>query len=222
MRSSPICWPRPATGTCSTSGPERHVDGCLRCQAEVAQYRKLLRALRTLRTEVLTPGPGPGRDILLSIEQAGERHAVRSAPPGPQGRLRRRHRRGLGGAPAAPRWCWPRVAACAWPAESTQASSRTSSEEGALTRSLAALVSLVSRLDPIDCGGLHLLRRRGLAARRSKLASAMTLAALPNATARTLTSARISLGAASANLSNSFTEARGRPPSRSSRREARR
>ena len=59
-----------------------HVDGCLRCQAEVAQYRKLLRALRTLRTEVLTPAPGLVSDVLLSIEQAGERHAVRSALQG--------------------------------------------------------------------------------------------------------------------------------------------
>ena len=57
----------------------RHVEGCLRCQAEVAQYRKLLRALRTLRTEVLSPAPGLVSDILLSIEQAGERSAVRSA-----------------------------------------------------------------------------------------------------------------------------------------------
>ena len=59
-----------------------HVDGCLRCQAEVAQYRKLLRALRTLRTEVLTPAPGLVSDILVSIEQAGERHAVRSVLQG--------------------------------------------------------------------------------------------------------------------------------------------
>src|SRR3954462_819826 len=29
----------------------RHVDRCLRCQAEVVQYRKLLRALHNLRTE---------------------------------------------------------------------------------------------------------------------------------------------------------------------------
>lgn len=29
----------------------RHVDGCLRCQAELAQYRKLLRALTTLRDQ---------------------------------------------------------------------------------------------------------------------------------------------------------------------------
>ncbi|MBV9934513.1 MAG: hypothetical protein JO367_09440, partial [Actinobacteria bacterium] len=32
-----------------------HVETCLRCQAELVQYRKLLRTLRTLRTEVLEP-----------------------------------------------------------------------------------------------------------------------------------------------------------------------
>lgn len=61
---------------------QAHVAGCLRCQAEVAQYRKLLKALRTLRTEVLTPAPGLVADVLASIEQAGERHALRSVLQG--------------------------------------------------------------------------------------------------------------------------------------------
>jgi hypothetical protein len=56
----------------------RHVEGCLRCQAELAQHRKLLKALRTLRTEVLTPAPGLVAEVLASLEEAGERHAVRS------------------------------------------------------------------------------------------------------------------------------------------------
>ena len=56
----------------------RHVDGCLRCQAELVQYRKLLRALRQLRTEVLEPAPGLLTDILASLEEAGERRAMRS------------------------------------------------------------------------------------------------------------------------------------------------
>jgi hypothetical protein len=56
----------------------RHVDRCLRCQAELVQYRKLLRALHTLRTEVLEPAPGLVADILAHIEEAGERQAVRS------------------------------------------------------------------------------------------------------------------------------------------------
>lgn len=56
----------------------RHVDSCLRCQAELAQYRKLIKVLRTLRTEVLAPGPSLVADILAGLEQAGERSAVRS------------------------------------------------------------------------------------------------------------------------------------------------
>ena len=56
----------------------RHVDSCLRCQAELVQYRKLLRALHNLRTEVLEPAPGLLADILAGLEEAGERHAVRS------------------------------------------------------------------------------------------------------------------------------------------------
>jgi 3-methyladenine DNA glycosylase/8-oxoguanine DNA glycosylase len=55
----------------------RHVDVCLRCQAELAQYRKLLRALHQLRTEVLEPAPGLLPDILASLEAAGERGAMR-------------------------------------------------------------------------------------------------------------------------------------------------
>lgn len=56
----------------------RHVESCLRCQAELVQYRKLLRALHTLRTEVLEPAPGLVADILATIEAAGERGAIRS------------------------------------------------------------------------------------------------------------------------------------------------
>jgi hypothetical protein len=59
-------------------GARRHVEACLRCQAELVQYRKLLRALRTLRTEVLEPAPGLLPEILAYVEAAGERHALRS------------------------------------------------------------------------------------------------------------------------------------------------
>jgi len=55
-----------------------HVEACLRCQAELVQYRKLLRALHTMRTEVLEPAPGLLADILATLEAAGERHAIRS------------------------------------------------------------------------------------------------------------------------------------------------
>jgi hypothetical protein len=56
----------------------RHVERCLRCQAEIVQYRKLLRAMRSLRTDVLEPAPGLLADILATLEEAGERQAVRS------------------------------------------------------------------------------------------------------------------------------------------------
>ena len=55
----------------------RHVETCLRCQAELAQYRKLLKALHALRTEVLEPAPGMLPDILASLGAAGERRAMR-------------------------------------------------------------------------------------------------------------------------------------------------
>ncbi|MCA1704125.1 MAG: hypothetical protein LC808_13015, partial [Actinobacteria bacterium] len=54
----------------------RHVESCLRCQAELSQYRKLLRTLHQLRTEVLEPAPGLLPDILASLEAAGERRAM--------------------------------------------------------------------------------------------------------------------------------------------------
>jgi hypothetical protein len=56
----------------------RHAESCLRCQAELAQYRKLLRALRALRTEVLAPAPGLVDGVLAALEEVGERHAIRS------------------------------------------------------------------------------------------------------------------------------------------------
>jgi hypothetical protein len=56
----------------------QHVESCLRCQAELVQYRKLLKVLHQLRTEVLEPVPGLVPDILAAIEAAGERGAIRS------------------------------------------------------------------------------------------------------------------------------------------------
>jgi hypothetical protein len=55
---------------------QRHVAACLRCQAELVQYRKLLRTLHQLRTEVLEPAPGMLPDILAAIGEAGERRAM--------------------------------------------------------------------------------------------------------------------------------------------------
>lgn len=55
-----------------------HVERCLQCQAELVQYRRLLRAMRTMRTEVLEPAPGLLADILANVSGAGERRAIRS------------------------------------------------------------------------------------------------------------------------------------------------
>jgi hypothetical protein len=55
---------------------QRHVAACLRCQAELVQYRKVLRTLHQLRAEVLEPVPGLLPDILAALEAAGERRAM--------------------------------------------------------------------------------------------------------------------------------------------------
>ena len=68
--------PRAAEGSVLLDRSARqHVERCLRCQAELVQYRRLL---RTLRTEVLEPAPGLLPEILATLEEAGERHAIRS------------------------------------------------------------------------------------------------------------------------------------------------
>ena len=55
-----------------------HVESCLRCQAELVQYRRVLRAMRAMRIEVLEPAPGVLSGILANLEEAGERRAIRS------------------------------------------------------------------------------------------------------------------------------------------------
>ncbi|MGH9265669.1 MAG: hypothetical protein ACRD1D_13355 [Acidimicrobiales bacterium] len=55
---------------------QRHVASCLRCQAELVQYRKVLRALHQIRTELLDPAPGLLPDVLAAIGAAGERRAI--------------------------------------------------------------------------------------------------------------------------------------------------
>ena len=60
----------------------RHVERCLRCQAELAQYRKLLRAMRSLRSATVAPPRSMVADVLARIEATGERNAVRAALTG--------------------------------------------------------------------------------------------------------------------------------------------
>ena len=49
------------------------------------QYRRLLKTLHHLRTEVLEPAPGLLTEILANLEAAGERGAVRSLLSGRRG-----------------------------------------------------------------------------------------------------------------------------------------
>lgn len=60
----------------------RHVEQCLRCQAELAQHRKLLRAMRSLRTATDDVPPGLLIEILEQVGEAGERSAIRAALTG--------------------------------------------------------------------------------------------------------------------------------------------
>ncbi len=56
----------------------RHVETCIRCQAELAGYRRLLRLLHQLRYQVPEPPEGLVGDILAVVEEAAERGAIRS------------------------------------------------------------------------------------------------------------------------------------------------
>jgi len=58
---------------------QRHVESCLRCQAELARYRRMLRGLQLLRTQYLEPTPGLLAATLANITAASERRAVTSA-----------------------------------------------------------------------------------------------------------------------------------------------
>ena len=61
---------------------QRHVESCLRCQAEVVRYRRMLRGLQLLRTQYLEPSPGVLTQTLAAISVASEQRAIRSALSG--------------------------------------------------------------------------------------------------------------------------------------------
>jgi anti-sigma factor RsiW len=72
-----------ADGTVLLGRSERlHVERCLRCQAELAQYRRMLRTLRSMRSQVVEPAPGMLGEILACLEAAGERTAIRGVLTG--------------------------------------------------------------------------------------------------------------------------------------------
>jgi len=53
------------------------IDSDLRCQAELARYRRLLRGLGTLRTTYLEPAPGGLAQTLNALAAEGERRVAR-------------------------------------------------------------------------------------------------------------------------------------------------
>jgi hypothetical protein len=56
----------------------RHVGSCLRCQSELARYRKLLRLLNQLRSYRVEPPAGVVADVLDALEEAAQRRVIRS------------------------------------------------------------------------------------------------------------------------------------------------
>jgi hypothetical protein len=54
------------------------IESDLRCQAELARYRKLLRGLGALRTLYLEPAPGGLAQTLNALAAVGERTVARS------------------------------------------------------------------------------------------------------------------------------------------------
>lgn len=52
-----------------------HVAQCLRCQAEVAAYRRILRHLRSLRHDVVSSPPGAMAEVLEALARAGSGEA---------------------------------------------------------------------------------------------------------------------------------------------------
>lgn len=51
----------------------RHVASCLRCQAEQAQYRRLLKAMRELRDVAVSVDPTLEHEILFAIDHSERR-----------------------------------------------------------------------------------------------------------------------------------------------------
>ncbi len=61
---------------------QHHVEECLRCQAELARYRRMLRGLQLMRTQFLEPSPGVLAETLAAIGAASERRAIHSVMTG--------------------------------------------------------------------------------------------------------------------------------------------
>ncbi len=93
MRSEPVtcagvadAMPRILDGTRRTDrAVVRHVETCLRCQAELARYRRMLRLLHQLRDQRPELAPGALGSVLAGIEVRAGQRAVRSIMGGRRG-----------------------------------------------------------------------------------------------------------------------------------------
>lgn len=56
-----------------------HIERCLRCQAELARHRKMLRLLAQWRDEVVPLPEGLLAGVLAAVGEAAERQAIRAA-----------------------------------------------------------------------------------------------------------------------------------------------
>ena len=63
-------------------GDQAHVDRCLRCQARVAQYRRLSRALTGMRAEVVDPGSGLAVEVVARLADIGHQGVVEGSRRG--------------------------------------------------------------------------------------------------------------------------------------------
>ncbi|MGH9300313.1 MAG: anti-sigma factor family protein [Acidimicrobiales bacterium] len=59
-----------------------HVSTCLRCQAELARYRRLMRLLHQMREMAPPPPPGLVSELMAGLETAARRGVVTSALTG--------------------------------------------------------------------------------------------------------------------------------------------
>ncbi len=63
-----------------------HFDSCLRCQAELVQYKKLLRALASLRGQQISADATLVDEILCALESGGAGHRLQRITSAPTSR----------------------------------------------------------------------------------------------------------------------------------------
>lgn len=56
----------------SSDAAARHIGRCLRCQAQLAQHRRVRRSMTALRARTVEPAPGLLAEILAALDAMGE------------------------------------------------------------------------------------------------------------------------------------------------------